>query len=400
MSNKYLVLFLFPLVSVVVGFSKPVVDCKSATGVVTVCNPYSFKFLRAKSVKYEKSKQKLIVDKTLPVPPKKVVKVISVLDMVDKYVKIEESIRYKGAEDKEKSIAKDTSSRRNSLIEKMEKIYKEQAKKREEGLRLVEELEKKRLQKLQLEHAKTAKETGYYTIQSGDSLSRIAAKFSMKTKDLVRLNKLDKKSIIRVGKKLIVPFLQEKADAIAKARYIVKSGDSLSTIAKAFNLTAIQIKKYNKLKDHAPLKLGQKIRLPLPYVLAKKERERKQAKARKLKLAKTAKRTKMIHGFGKRKLRVTATAYSSHGNQTDKTPFLAAWNNRLRPGMKIIAVSRDMLTKYGLRNGSKVKIGGLPGYYTVRDKMNKRYRKRIDIYMGINRRKALRWGRRSVMLYF
>jgi 3D (Asp-Asp-Asp) domain-containing protein len=68
--------------------------------------------------------------------------------------------------------------------------------------------------------------------------------------------------------------------------------------------------------------------------------------------------------------------------------------------MKIIAVSRDMLTRYGLRNGSKVKIGGLSGYYTVRDKMNKRYRKRIDIYMGVNRRKALRWGRRSVMLYY
>jgi 3D (Asp-Asp-Asp) domain-containing protein len=68
--------------------------------------------------------------------------------------------------------------------------------------------------------------------------------------------------------------------------------------------------------------------------------------------------------------------------------------------MKIIAVSRDMLTRYGLRNGSKVKIGGLPGYYTVRDKMNKRYRKRIDIYMGVNRRKALRWGRRSVVIYY
>jgi 3D (Asp-Asp-Asp) domain-containing protein len=135
-------------------------------------------------------------------------------------------------------------------------------------------------------------------------------------------------------------------------------------------------------------------------LLAKKESLKK-------KIAKKRK-TKRLKGFGKgfgksigkRKLRVTATAYSSHGNQTDKTPFLAAWNNRIRPGMKIIAVSRDMLTKYGLRNGSKVKIGGLSGYYTVRDKMNKRYRKRIDIYMGMNRRKALRWGRRSVILYY
>jgi 3D (Asp-Asp-Asp) domain-containing protein len=108
----------------------------------------------------------------------------------------------------------------------------------------------------------------------------------------------------------------------------------------------------------------------------------------------------MLKGFANKKLRVTATAYSSHSGQTDGTPFLAAWNNRLRPGMKIIAVSRDLLSKYGLKNGSKVKIGGLRGYYTVRDKMNKRYKKRIDIYMGMNRRKALRWGKRSVILYY
>ena len=108
----------------------------------------------------------------------------------------------------------------------------------------------------------------------------------------------------------------------------------------------------------------------------------------------------MIGGIGKRSLRVTATAYSSHHNQTDGTPFLAAWNNRIRPGMKIIAVSRDMLTQYGLDNGTRVRIGGLPGYYTVRDKMNKRYRKRIDIYMGLNRNRALHWGRRSVVLYW
>jgi len=99
-------------------------------------------------------------------------------------------------------------------------------------------------------------------------------------------------------------------------------------------------------------------------------------------------------------LRVQATAYTSHRGQTDKTPFLAAWNNRLRPGMKVIAVSRDLISKYGLGNGKKVRIQGLPGYYTVRDKMNKRYKKRIDIYMGTNRRKALRWGRRRTVIYW
>lgn len=96
------------------------------------------------------------------------------------------------------------------------------------------------------------------------------------------------------------------------------------------------------------------------------------------------------------RLRVTATAYTSHVAQTDSTPNIAAWGDRLRPGMKSIAVSRDLLYKYGLKHKQKVQIKGLPGEYVVLDKMNKRWRKKIDIYMGLNKRKAFKWGRRKV----
>lgn len=96
-------------------------------------------------------------------------------------------------------------------------------------------------------------------------------------------------------------------------------------------------------------------------------------------------------------LEVTATAYTSHQSQTDKTPFLAAWNNKLEPGVKSIAVSRDLL-KLGLTNGSKVKIAGLPGEYLVLDKMHKRWQKKIDIYMGTDHQKAKQWGKQTVTI--
>ncbi len=99
--------------------------------------------------------------------------------------------------------------------------------------------------------------------------------------------------------------------------------------------------------------------------------------------------------FSKR-LRVTATAYTSHVNQTDSTPNIAAWGDHLYPGMKSIAVSRDLLKVYGLKHGQKVRIKGLKGEYAVLDKMNKRWTKKIDIYMGMDRRKAFKWGRRKV----
>ena len=101
-----------------------------------------------------------------------------------------------------------------------------------------------------------------------------------------------------------------------------------------------------------------------------------------------------------RSLRVTATAYTSHVDQTDSTPNIAAWGDRLEPGMKTIAVSRDLLKVYGLKRGQKVRIKGLKGEYRVLDKMNKRWKKKIDIYMGMDKRKAFRWGRRKVEIYW
>ena len=96
-------------------------------------------------------------------------------------------------------------------------------------------------------------------------------------------------------------------------------------------------------------------------------------------------------------LLVTASAYTSCRRETDSTPYLAAWNNRLKHSVKSIAVSRDLL-KMGLTNKTQVTIDGLPGTYVVLDKMNKRWKKKIDIYMGCNLKKARHWGKRKVTI--
>lgn len=79
---------------------------------------------------------------------------------------------------------------------------------------------------------------------------------------------------------------------------------------------------------------------------------------------------------------VSATAYNSVAWQTTtKKPAVAAWGTVLKPGMPVIAVSRDLIQR-GLSRGTRVKIRGLPGIYTVRDKMGRRWHNKIDIYMG------------------
>ncbi|MFK5893521.1 MAG: hypothetical protein QM504_09905 [Pseudomonadota bacterium] len=95
---------------------------------------------------------------------------------------------------------------------------------------------------------------------------------------------------------------------------------------------------------------------------------------------------------------VTASAYNSVPSQTTaKNPALTAWGDTLKPGMKAIAVSRDLI-KLGLTHKTKVKIGALEGTYLVMDKMNKRWSKKIDIYMGLDIKLAREWGKRRVTI--
>ncbi|OEU69567.1 MAG: hypothetical protein BA863_13500 [Desulfovibrio sp. S3730MH75] len=98
-------------------------------------------------------------------------------------------------------------------------------------------------------------------------------------------------------------------------------------------------------------------------------------------------------------MKVHASAYTSHVDQTSSTPFLGAWGDKLVPGMKSIAVSRDLIAK-GLGHNAVVNIEGLDGDYVVKDKMNKRWTDKIDIYMGLDTKAAKDWGKREVTITF
>lgn len=104
-------------------------------------------------------------------------------------------------------------------------------------------------------------------------------------------------------------------------------------------------------------------------------------------------------GSNENSLEVTATAYTSNFEETDSNPTLTAWGDTLKPGMKAIAVSRDLI-KIGLTHNQKVRIDGLKGKYIVLDKMNKRWEKKIDIYMGNDTKRAKEWGKRKVTIFW
>jgi len=374
MFKKYFLSFL--LVSFGTVAAKPMVDCRVVTGNTVECNPYGKKFHIAQEIIYDNDTKALIIVKTLPTPKKHVVKVISVEEMIGKYIHFEEFVRFKGTEPTPLKIT--------VLEEPVEEV-------------LIEE--KKVLIEKKIDEIKVKKKLpivyGTYRVVSGDVLSRIAKKFGLTVKEVATFNGFKSDTILRIGQKLKLPFDQTMVDAFNVAQYTVEEGDTLISIAKKFNVSAREIVNFNEIRDATTVRKGKVLKLPLSYVLDRIYKEKRAAEEKK-----SGTKLDMIGSLGTHKLRVTATAYTSHANQTDDTPFLAAWNNRLVPGEKSIAVSRDLLSRFGMRNKTKVRISGLRGYYEVRDKMNKRYKKRIDIYMGLNLKKALKWGKRSVVIYW
>lgn len=98
---------------------------------------------------------------------------------------------------------------------------------------------------------------------------------------------------------------------------------------------------------------------------------------------------------------VSASAYNSVPYQTSKTgnPLITAWGDTLKPGLKAIAVSRDLMRK-GLTYNTPVRIDGLEGIYFVKDKMHHKWKNKIDIYMGANVDSAKIWGRKKVLIHY
>lgn len=98
---------------------------------------------------------------------------------------------------------------------------------------------------------------GIYVVKSGDTLYSIARKYNTTVDEIKRLNDLTSNTLT-IGTKLIVP--TEKEDE-SKGTYVVKAGDTLYKIANANNVTVADIINANKLTSNV-LSIGQELIIP------------------------------------------------------------------------------------------------------------------------------------------
>lgn len=100
-----------------------------------------------------------------------------------------------------------------------------------------------------------------YIVKPGDSLYKIANMYGMSVNELKSLNNLSS-NLLSIGQQLKV---NDNANIPANT-YIVKSGDSLYSIAKKFNISVDELKRVNN-KTSNLLSIGEKLIIPDSSIL-------------------------------------------------------------------------------------------------------------------------------------
>lgn len=113
----------------------------------------------------------------------------------------------------------------------------------------------------------------YYTVKSGDTLYRIAARHNMTLEQLKSLNNLESDNI-RVGQQLAVKkvsvapnvaeFLEESSPQGIYSIYKIKSGESVWNLLNRFKMTEKEFKLLNPEIDPSNIGTGQEVTILLP----------------------------------------------------------------------------------------------------------------------------------------
>ncbi len=105
-----------------------------------------------------------------------------------------------------------------------------------------------------------------WVVKRGDTACGIANRTGVSCRELIRANQLGRSAKIYIGQKLVVPrkdyLTASSAGLNADNRYIVQKGDAACVIAARFSVSCRELIRINKLNKRATIYPGQKLRVP------------------------------------------------------------------------------------------------------------------------------------------
>jgi membrane-bound lytic murein transglycosylase D len=97
-----------------------------------------------------------------------------------------------------------------------------------------------------------------HVVQRGENLSYLSGKYGVSVSAILAANNLSSKDILQVGQRLLIPS-SSKADV---ETYVVKKGDTVSDLALRFGSSPGDIKRLNGLEDLHYIQPGQELKIP------------------------------------------------------------------------------------------------------------------------------------------
>ncbi len=102
----------------------------------------------------------------------------------------------------------------------------------------------------------------YYTVQPGDSLTRIAVRYGVSVSSLAAANGLSYNSWVYAGQRLTIPGGSNPVPVTTTGSYVVRVGDTLTSIALRHGVSASQLASANGLNWNSWVYVGQRLTIP------------------------------------------------------------------------------------------------------------------------------------------
>ena len=96
-----------------------------------------------------------------------------------------------------------------------------------------------------------------HLVQKGDTLWGISRKYKVSLKSIAQANRIKLTERLQIGEKLLIP-----GTSTQDAWYFVKSGDTLSSIARRYKVEWRDLQRINGISSPRSLQIGTRIRIP------------------------------------------------------------------------------------------------------------------------------------------
>ncbi|RYG44599.1 MAG: LysM peptidoglycan-binding domain-containing protein [Chitinophagaceae bacterium] len=198
----------------------------------------------------------------------------------------------------------------------------------------------KDVKKINADSTATTRLSQVYVVQSGDNLGSIARRFNVSVDDIRKWNNMSDSNVKLNSKLTIAQMLTEDASSSVAdhqpktQEYTVSKGDNLSTIARRYGITLSELKEMNQLSENNVL-LGTKLLVPARTADNDAVAEAASAKAKRDRMA-SAEKKKSDHYYVKKGDSLFSIAKKYPGISISD---IKKWNgingSNLKPGMKL-----------------------------------------------------------------